>query len=140
MRVGYEGSGRVAASLVDSSELLYLHIWFVKYLDGDMEIIKNFEKYDKRFGLPVDVALDKKGESVEESIDILNKKHHPDLPILDIGLETIVKFSKEIRNAGTVIMNGPAGVFEREAFTLGTVELIDAATKSGFRDCQEISW
>jgi len=29
-------------------------------------------------------------------------------------------------------MNGPAGVFEREAFTLGTVELIDAATKSGF--------
>jgi len=45
---------------------------------------------------------------VEESIDILNKNQHSDLPILDIGLETIVKFSKEIRNAGTVIMNGPA--------------------------------
>jgi len=68
----------------------------------------------------------------EESIDILNKNQHSGLPILDIGLEIIVKFSKEIRNAGTVIMNGPAGVFEREAFTLGTVELIDAATKSGF--------
>ena len=72
------------------------------------------------------------GRGVEESIDILNKNHHSDLPILDIGLETIVKFSKEIRNAGTVIMNGPAGVFEREPFTLGTVELIDAAIKSGF--------
>jgi len=43
-----------------------------------------------------------------------------------------VKFSKEIRNAGTVIMNGPAGVFERVPFTLGTVELIEAAAKSGF--------
>jgi phosphoglycerate kinase len=29
-------------------------------------------------------------------------------------------------------MNGPAGVFEREPFTLGTVELIEAATESGF--------
>ena len=132
MRVGYGGSGRVAASRVDSSELLYLHIWFVEYLDGDMKIIKNFEKYDKGFGFPVDVALDKKGERVEESIDILNKNQHPDLPVLDIWLETILKFSREIRNAGTVIMNGPAGVFEREAFTLGTVELIEAAAKSGF--------
>jgi len=84
---------------------------------------KLLEKYNDRIGLPVDVALDKNGERVEESIDILNKNH---------GLETIVKFSKEIRNAGTVIMNGPAGVFEREPFTLGTVELIEAATESGF--------
>jgi glyceraldehyde-3-phosphate dehydrogenase/erythrose-4-phosphate dehydrogenase len=97
VRVGYGGSGRVAASLVDSCELLYLHIWFVKYLDGDMEIIKNFEKYDKRFGLPVDVALDNKGERGEESIDILNKNHHSDLPILDIGLETIVESTIQYR-------------------------------------------
>jgi phosphoglycerate kinase len=93
---------------------------------------KLLEKYNERIGLPVDVALDKKGERVEESIDILNKNQHSDLPILDIGLETIVKFSKEIRNAGTVIMNGPAGVFEREPFSLGTVELIAAAAKSRF--------
>jgi len=52
--------------------------------------------------------------------------------IRDIGLETIVAFSKEIKNAKTVIMNGPAGVFEKDAFTLGTVELIEAATESGF--------
>ena len=64
VRVGYGGSGRVAASRVDSSELLYLHIWFVKYLDGDMKIIKNFEKYEQGFGLPVDVALDKNGVRV----------------------------------------------------------------------------
>ena len=43
-----------------------------------------------------------------------------------------MKFSREIRNAGTVIMNGPAGVFEREPFSFGTVELVEAATESGF--------
>ncbi len=93
---------------------------------------KLLEKYNERIGLPVDVALDKKGERVEESIDVLNKKHRYDLPILDIGMETIMKFSKEIMSAGTVIMNGPAGVFEREPFSHGTVDLIKAAAKSGF--------
>ncbi len=55
-----------------------------------------------------------------------------DLYIHDIGLETIVSFSEEIKAAQTVIMNGPAGVFEKDAFTLGTVELIEAATQSQF--------
>jgi len=93
---------------------------------------KLLEKYNDRIGLPVDVALDKNGERVEESIDVLNKKHRSDLPILDIGMDTIMKFSKEIMSAGTVIMNGPSGVFEREPFSHGTVDLIKAAAKSGF--------
>ena len=63
---------------------------------------------------------------------MLNKNHNSGLPIKDIGLETIVAFSEEIKAAGTVIMNGPAGVFEKDAFTLGTVELIHAAAQSGF--------
>ena len=108
------------------------NVTVLKYLSICEKIIKSIEKYSDRIGLSVDVALDKNGVRVEESIDVLNKNRHSDLPILDIGLETIVKFSREIRTAGAVIMNGPAGVFEREAFTLGTVELIDAATKSGF--------
>ena len=43
---------------------------------------KLLEKYNDRIGLPVDVALDKNGERVEESIDSLNKNRHSDLPIL----------------------------------------------------------
>ncbi len=78
--------------------------------------------------LPVDVALNKNEERVEEKVGNLNTE----LPIHDIGIETMVKFSKEISNAKTVIMNGPAGVFEDDAFALGTQELIKAGTKSGF--------
>lgn len=90
------------------------------------------DMFSDKIRYPLDVALDKDGERVEESVDMLNQNHNTDLSIQDIGLETIVSFSKEIMNAETVIMNGPAGVFEKEAFTLGTVELVEAATESGF--------
>jgi len=86
------------------------------------------KRFPENIGLPVDVALNKNDERIEEKISNLR----PELPIHDIGIETMVKFSKEISNAKTVVMNGPAGVFEKEAFALGTHELIKAGSKSGF--------
>ncbi len=35
---------------------------------------------------------------------------------LDAGEETIKLFSKEIKNAKTIVWNGPVGVFEMENF------------------------
>ena len=85
-------------------------------------------RFRDNIGLPVDVALNKNDERVEEKVRNLNTE----LPIHDIGIETMIKFSKEISSAKTVVMNGPAGVFEKESFALGTHELIKAGTKSGF--------
>lgn len=85
-------------------------------------------RFRKNIGLPVDVALNKNDERIEEKVLKLNTE----LPIHDIGIETMVNFSKEITKAKTVVMNGPAGVFENETFALGTYELIKAGTKSGF--------
>ncbi len=85
-------------------------------------------RFKKNIGMPVDVALNKNEERVEEKVSNLKTG----LPIHDIGIETMVNFSKEISGAKTVVMNGPAGVFEKEAFALGTQELIKAGTKSGF--------
>ncbi|MCK5558954.1 MAG: phosphoglycerate kinase, partial [Thermoplasmata archaeon] len=54
-------------------------------------------------------------------------------PILDIGLETIVIYSKHIKKAKIIIANGPAGVFEHEDFALGTNEIFNAiANSKGF--------
>ncbi len=98
---------------------------YLPQIDIARELLSRF---GENIGLPVDVALSKNDERVEEKVRNLNTK----LPIHDIGIETIVKFSKEISSAKTVVMNGPAGVFEKEAFALGTHELIKAGTKSGF--------
>lgn len=98
---------------------------YMDQIDIARELLSRF---GENIGLPQDVALNKNDERVEEKVHKLNTE----LPIHDIGIETMVKFSKEIASAKIVIMNGPAGVFEKEAFALGTYELIKAGTKSGF--------
>ena len=48
---------------------------------------------------------------------------------LDIGAETIKAFVKEIETAGTVIWNGPMGVFEFPAFSNGTRAVAEAMAR-----------
>ncbi|MBJ23815.1 MAG: phosphoglycerate kinase, partial [Euryarchaeota archaeon] len=43
---------------------------------------------------------------------------------------SIVKISSEIKNAGTIILNGPAGVFELDEFKFGTMEIINSCAES----------
>jgi phosphoglycerate kinase len=49
---------------------------------------------------------------------------------LDIGPETIKLYSEIIKNAGTVIWNGPMGKFEDEPFRKGTSSIADAMASS----------
>jgi phosphoglycerate kinase len=50
--------------------------------------------------------------------------------ILDIGPETAAAFADIIKDAGTVIWNGPVGVFEFDAFGAGTETLAKAIAAS----------
>ena len=50
--------------------------------------------------------------------------------ILDIGPETVSKYSKVIAEAGTVVWNGPMGVFEMSNFAKGTFGLARAIADS----------
>ena len=96
---------------------------------GQIDIARDLlKRFKKNIGLPVDVALNNNDEREEEKVKNLNTE----LPIHDIGIETMVNFSREISSSKTVVMNGPAGVFENENFALGTNELIKAGIKSGF--------
>ncbi len=50
--------------------------------------------------------------------------------ILDIGPETAAKLAAQIMKAGTVVWNGPVGVFEFAAFEGGTKAIAEAVAKS----------
>ena len=50
---------------------------------------------------------------------------------MDIGPETVALFSRALEGAGTVIWNGPMGVFEFPAFAEGTLKIAKAVADSG---------
>jgi phosphoglycerate kinase len=94
-----------------------------------IEICKRLlDNYNGKIVIPLDVALNDGGKRLETPISRLPKPY----PIYDIGIETIVAYSAEIKAAGTVVINGPAGVFEQKAFALGTNETLKAAAQSKF--------
>ncbi|MDR1840904.1 MAG: phosphoglycerate kinase [Holophagales bacterium] len=49
---------------------------------------------------------------------------------MDIGPETVAAYLVEIRNAKTLIWNGPMGVFEMEAFAVGTLTIAEEMAKA----------
>ena len=51
-------------------------------------------------------------------------------PFHDIGIKSVFHLSAAIKQAGTIILNGPAGVFENNDFALGTIEMLNACAES----------
>ena len=77
------------------------------------------KKYGNRIVYPKDVALNKEGRRFGIPIGSLPTEY----PIHDIGLNTLVNYIEHIRKAGTIIANGPMGVFEDAEFAVGTREI-----------------
>jgi phosphoglycerate kinase len=119
----------LAASGVDIGKVNMDFIESQGYLEQIERAKIVLDKFDGMIGYPQDVAMNDGGKRVEAHISEL-----PDgnLPINDIGLETIVAYSEEIKNAKTVVLNGPAGLSEMKPFALGTHEIIKAATNSAY--------
>ena len=86
-----------------------------------VDICKNIlDKYPNQIQLPMDVALDVKGERVEVFIDRITEEKN----IYDIGLNTIAQYCSTIEKSETVVAEGPLGMFERRGFDIGTKELL----------------
>ena len=81
--------------------------------------------------LPVDVMIADKFDPAANSKIIPVGAIPEGWRILDIGPETISKFSKVVKNAGTVIWNGPMGVFEMPKFAEGTFAIAKAVADCG---------
>jgi phosphoglycerate kinase len=79
--------------------------------------------------LPVDVVVAKTFEDTTGTTKKVDAVVADDM-ILDIGPETARLYAEEVKNAGTVVWNGPVGVFEKEAFSSGTKILGEAVVAS----------
>jgi phosphoglycerate kinase len=52
---------------------------------------------------------------------------------MDIGIETVARFSSALRDAKTIIWNGPMGVFEEPPFNQGTIGIAHAVAEAADR-------
>jgi phosphoglycerate kinase len=80
--------------------------------------------------LPVDVVVGREFSAGAEAQVRPVGKVNADEMILDIGPETSASFAEIIDKAGTVIWNGPVGVFEFDQFGAGTEVLAKAIAAS----------
>lgn len=90
------------------------------------EASRLLDAYGDRIMLPVDLALDVGGERIEVGVGKLTDETN----IYDIGLNTIVRYMEEIKAAGTIVAEGPLGMFERRGFHIGTKELLRTMAES----------
>lgn len=80
--------------------------------------------------LPEDVRTAKAFDANEKAeVKKLTGIDEDDL-ILDVGPETASKYGGALENAGTIVWNGPVGVFEFEAFAEGTRAMGEAIARS----------
>jgi 3-phosphoglycerate kinase len=86
-------------------------------------VIKKARQNRVKLVLPVDFVV---ADSIDKpsKIEISSFDSVPsNMMGLDIGPETIKLFSKKLSQAGTILWNGPVGVFEKKDFENGTKEI-----------------
>lgn len=99
-------------------------------LDTAKKIVADAKARGADIPLPVDVVTAKQFlPDAAAEVKAVDAVAEDDL-ILDIGPQTAAQYVQLIEKAGTVVWNGPVGVFEFEAFSKGTEALARAIASS----------
>jgi phosphoglycerate kinase len=111
--------GRASEAYLEKKNLL-------EFVPAAEESLKN---HADRIVCPEDFAVDAAGQRKELDAGALSDGE----PICDIGEKTIERYCDLIAEAKTVFVNGPAGVYEKSPFALGTRRIWEAvASSAGF--------
>ena len=116
---GYE----VGMSLVDDSKIDYC-----------LEMMAKAKAMGKKLLLPVDGVQAKEFPNpIDAPIDVITNdvgSFASDMESLDIGPKTIALYVEALKDAKTVIWNGPMGVFENPTLARGTMEIAKAMAQA----------
>ncbi|MBQ1220013.1 MAG: phosphoglycerate kinase, partial [Peptococcaceae bacterium] len=95
-----------------------------------LEIMAHAEKLGKKLLIPVDVTVATAIDAPETAQTVAADQVPADRMALDIGPETVKIYQDAVMNAKTILWNGPMGVFEVDAFAVGTFAVAHAVAKS----------
>ena len=100
-------------------------------LDYARQMIAKAQEKGVKLLLPTDTVAATEFAADAESRVVPTDAIPDDMEGLDIGPETVQLFCNAVRGAGTVVWNGPMGVFEFEKFAAGTRAMAQALADSG---------
>ena len=103
-------------------------------LDVAMKTLEQAKAAGKKLLLPVDTLAcqSTKGPDASVAREVFPSNAIPDGWMgVDIGPKTIEAFVAEIRQAKTIVWNGPVGVFEMDEFAGGSRAIAEALAESG---------
>ena len=95
-----------------------------------LEMLEKAKKNGVDFRLPVDVKVAAEFGPEAEATVVDADKIPADMEAMDIGPKTAAAYDEIIQNAGTVVWNGPVGVFEFKNFNGGTRAIAESMAKS----------
>ena len=99
-------------------------------MDLSLELIKKAEANNVEILLPVDVVIADEIKAGAETAIVDIDSIPEDKEALDIGPKTAELFASKIKEAKTVVWNGPMGVFEIKEFADGTNKVAAALAES----------
>ncbi|MBO4916160.1 MAG: phosphoglycerate kinase [Oscillospiraceae bacterium] len=112
--------GEIGTSLLEADKLDYA-----------LEMIEKAKARGVKLLLPVDTVCAKEFSADSEPVVFDAGKIPADMMGLDIGPKTVELFCGAVKDAGTIVWNGPMGVFEFPAFAVGTKAMAKALAESG---------
>ena len=98
-------------------------------IDSTREMIRKAMQRGTKILLPYDSVVASGIDSDDTQI-VLSDEIPDGMMGLDIGPKAAEEYSRAFQRAGTVIWNGPMGVFEKEQFSHGTRKVAEALAKS----------
>ncbi len=99
-------------------------------LDEANRLMAAAKKAGSDIPVPVDVVCAKEfSDTAKATVKNVADVEADDL-ILDIGPETAKQYAKILKTAGTIVWNGPVGVFEIDQFANGTKSMAEAIAES----------
>ena len=100
------------------------------WLDYCNDMMKKAKEKGVKLLLPEDTVCAKEFAADAQPMTVDSMSIPDDCMGMDIGPKAIAAYSEAVKDAGTVIWNGPMGVFEFPAFAAGTKAVAEALSKS----------
>jgi phosphoglycerate kinase len=100
-------------------------------VDAARDVLQSAAASSCTLSLPVDVVVAAEVAEGAPTAVVAWDAIPDDRTVVDIGPDTVAAIAASFADAGTVVWNGPLGIYEIEAFAHGTRDVARALAKSG---------